>query len=256
MNKHRVVLIALGLLSAPVVVAAQAKQGPPVPVATQPATAPVETSEQATRKALTKILPEVNLSGVPLIEAIDYFREATGQNFYVEWNALRAVTISQNARVTYKAEKISAADALTNALKPIDDGAHKITYGILGKTVIVSTPESLRDVLGTARGDLYKANDPEARKILMRELPSVNFKRTPFRDAVDVLRDTSGATINVDWQSIVTAGISRDTPVTLKLNAIPFKEALRLLLLDVGGTVPLDFTIENSVVSVFVPNPL
>jgi hypothetical protein len=254
MMKHCLVL-SVALVCMPALAAAQqAAEGPPVAPATKPAVA--EVPEQATKKALERILPEVNLSAVPLIEAIDYFRDATGQNFYVEWNALRAVTISQNARVTYKAEKVKAADALTEALKPIDDGAHKITFGILGRTVVVSTPESLRDVLGTARGDQYKANDPEARKILLRELPSVNFKRTSFREAIDVLRDISGATIEVKWDTIVAAGISRDTPVTLKLNAIPFKEALRLLLLDAGGTVPIDFTIENNVVSVFVPNPL
>ena len=50
---------------------------------------------------------------------------------------------------------------------------------------------------GAARGQ-----NAQARVLLDRELPAINFAGVSLRDALDFLRDVSGANMHVNWKAI------------------------------------------------------
>ena len=52
---------------------------------------------------------------------------------------------------------------------------------------------------------------------------------------VDFLRDVSGASIFVNWRALETAGVDRNTPVTLDIGQTPLSEVLDKLLAQAAG---------------------
>ena len=72
--------------------------------------------------------------------------------------------------------------------------------------------------------------DAEMRAILGRKLPEVNFDNVAFADAIDFLRDVTGANIFVNWRALEAVGIDRQTPVSMRMRNVAFGTMLRLLL--------------------------
>jgi hypothetical protein len=96
-----------------------------------------------------------------------------------------------------------------------------------------------------------------ARTQLNRRLPEINFNGIALADAVDFLRDITGANISVDWKVLKAAGIERETPVTAKLRDIKFSKALNLILADAsGGPTKLTYTVDQGVIQIFATRDL
>src|SRR5256885_15581968 len=71
-----------------------------------------------------------------------------------------------------------------------------------------------------------KKLDDAARALLQKRLPQVNFTNVGMRDAVDFLRDVSGANIYVNWRELKKAGIDDQTLVTFKVKDVTFEKTL------------------------------
>lgn len=71
--------------------------------------------------------------------------------------------------------------------------------------------------------------------MLDRVLPDSAFNGVGLDDAIDYLRDVSGATFDVNWEALQAAGVKKDAPVTIKLSNVKFPRALQLVLESVGG---------------------
>jgi hypothetical protein len=98
---------------------------------------------------------------------------------------------------------------------------------------------------------LARAHAPQgAVDALGNKMPEVKLEGVGFSDAVDFLRDVSGANIHVDWRALEAAGISKDTQVTLHLKDVPLRRVLTLLLADAGGATPLDYYIDEGVIEI------
>ncbi len=54
------------------------------------------------------------------------------------------------------------------------------------------------------------------RQRLVRQLPAISFNRTPLMRVLDRYGKLSGVKINADWAALEAAGITKETPVTLK----------------------------------------
>lgn len=85
---------------------------------------------------------------------------------------------------------------------------------------------------------------------LNRVLPEVNMAGIAFADAIDFVRDVSGANIVVNWKALEGAGVSRDVPVNIRLRSISLRKALDLILTQAGGGDKLGFTLDQGVVEV------
>lgn len=88
-----------------------------------------------------------------------------------------------------------------------------------------------------------------AHAALLRKMPDLSFKDIALQDAIDFFRDATNANIAVDWRAIEEVGVSRDTPVTLKLRYVPTRVALRATLESAAPGL-LTFSVEENVITI------
>src|SRR5256885_10231272 len=94
-----------------------------------------------------------------------------------------------------------------------------------------------------------KAAD-QARLALNRTLPTLNFSGVTFGDAIEFLRDVSGANIHVDWRALEAAGIGKDAVVNVRLRSVSLRKVLTLLLNEAGGGTGLTVYAEEGVIEI------
>jgi hypothetical protein len=100
-------------------------------------------------------------------------------------------------------------------------------------------------------GDVPTAEDRAMEAQLARRVPEVSFDAVALADAIDFLRDVSGANIFVDWKALEAAGMDRTTPVTLRAKNVSFSHALDMVLQSAsGGTTPLAYSTKAGVIQI------
>jgi hypothetical protein len=98
--------------------------------------------------------------------------------------------------------------------------------------------------------DRSNAAQDSGRRALNTNLPQLNFAGVAFGDAVDFLRDVSGANIHVDWRALESAGVGKDTVVNLRLRSVNMRKVLTLLLNEAGGGSLLTFYSSEGVIEI------
>ena len=91
---------------------------------------------------------------------------------------------------------------------------------------------------------------PQMHKALRREIDKVDFPALEFRLVVDYLRQVSGLNLHVRWKVLERAGITRSSEITVRLKNVPFEKALRVVLECAGGETPLDFIVDDNVLTI------
>jgi hypothetical protein len=87
--------------------------------------------------------------------------------------------------------------------------------------------------------------------VLEKKLPEVKFDDRPFDEVVESLRGMTGANLFVNWRALAAAGIERKATVAIHVRDVSVREALRLILDDVGGgTVRLAFKAGERVITI------
>jgi hypothetical protein len=85
---------------------------------------------------------------------------------------------------------------------------------------------------------------------LDRKLPEVNFNGTALSDAIDFLRDVTGANLFVNWKALEAAGVRRDARVSARVRDVKFAKALSVVLDSVEAKEPLGYSVEDGVITV------
>jgi beta-lactamase regulating signal transducer with metallopeptidase domain len=85
---------------------------------------------------------------------------------------------------------------------------------------------------------------------LGRKLPEVNFNNVALSDAVDFLRDVTGANVFVNWKALHDAGVERTSPVSARMRDVSFGKALTILLDGVERREPLGYTVAEGVITI------
>ena len=82
-----------------------------------------------------------------------------------------------------------------------------------------------------------------------RLLPEVRFGETPLDKVIDSLRDQSHANLAVNWGVLESAGIDRQTPITLHLTNLPVGRVLEIVgMIAGGGVVKLGVKVDRGVI--------
>ncbi|HSU67700.1 MAG TPA: hypothetical protein VLJ39_12570 [Tepidisphaeraceae bacterium] len=105
----------------------------------------------------------------------------------------------------------------------------------LGLTLLLSCP--------TARAGMVSQQ-------LSTHLPELNFQGVTLNDALDFLRDVSGANITVNWKALEGAGITKDNPINLHLNGISLRKALEMVLTEASGGDTVTYVVDQGVVEI------
>jgi type II secretory pathway component GspD/PulD (secretin) len=103
----------------------------------------VTAADQAMQAALERKLPEMNFEGIAFSDAIDFLRDITQMNFFVDWRALEAAGIDRNAPVTVRVRDVAVSKALRLVLDNVGGGTVKLGYAVDGNVLNVSTAEEL-----------------------------------------------------------------------------------------------------------------
>jgi hypothetical protein len=85
---------------------------------------------------------------------------------------------------------------------------------------------------------------------LSQTLPELRFEAVTLGDAIDFLRDVSGANIAVNWKALDATGVSRDTQVNLHVSGITLRKALEMTLSEAAGGDALTFYVDEGVISI------
>src|SRR3954447_25108674 len=70
----------------------------------------------------------------------------------------------------------------------------------------------------------------DARRALNRVLPDLNLTGVTINDAIEFLRDVSGTNVHVNWPALEAVGVSKETPVNVRLRNVSLRKVLTLVL--------------------------
>jgi len=100
------------------------------------------------RRKLQDPLP-ISFEGNKLVNVVDYFRNTTGVNFFVNWAALEAAGIEQDVPITLQLHEVPAEQALKLVLLQAAGAKERIQHSIIDGVVHISTRHDLVQVTDT-----------------------------------------------------------------------------------------------------------
>jgi len=225
--------------------------GKTLPPQTQPAEKPAANEKQADdklQKALDRRVPDLNFEGVALADVLDFVRDVSGINIYVNWKELAAADIDKNTPITLRLRNVETSTALRQILAQAD-AKTRLRYKVENNVVQIG----LAETAAPPAWDLtnIKVKDKQMQAQLDRVMPELNFQGVSLSDVVDFMRDVSGANIVPNWKSLEAAGIDRNSPVTLRVRNIHFSKALSLVFQEAaGGPDKLLFEVNGGVINI------
>ncbi len=89
-----------------------------------------------------------------------------------------------------------------------------------------------------------------ARASLEQRLPEAKLTNVALSDALQFLRDVSGANINVDWKALEAINVGKDTMVNLNLRDVRVAKVLSLVLTEAAPGNLLTYYIDGNVIEV------
>jgi hypothetical protein len=191
---------------------------------------------------LNRRVPSVKLPGVPLSDSVDFLRDITRANLYVDWKALELAGVTENTRITVFATNLPLREAFQRILDCT--GSHALEIHVMHGMIVVSTTLNFADRKAQKGPYLAELSDAtETAAVLDRPLPSVQLPSVRFADAIDFLRDITGNVFLVKWDKLKAAGIDKNNPVSLTGQDIPISCVLYFIL-DQAGEGKLGYVTE------------
>ena len=99
-------------------------------------------------------------------------------------------------------------------------------------------------------GRAAKAAQADVARALGAKLPETKWSNVRLEDAVAFLQDASGANIHVNWRALETVNITRETPVTVRVQSLPLRKVLKYLLTEADGAGLITFYAEDGVIEI------
>jgi hypothetical protein len=101
-----------------------------------------QAAQEQLRQLLEKKIPNVKLAAVNFSDVIDYLREKSGANIYVNWGALESeIPNARGKRINVVLNDVSLKKVLQVALDDAGEGKVKLGYILSGGVLMISTQE-------------------------------------------------------------------------------------------------------------------
>ena len=97
------------------------------------------------RQALERVLPDFKADAVTLADIIDFLRDVSRANIFVNWRALEAAGVDRNAPLTINLSGIPLSEALENLLALPAGGGAKLAYTVNEGVIVISTDDDLKN---------------------------------------------------------------------------------------------------------------
>jgi hypothetical protein len=202
----------------------------------------VSADDQKVEDLLDRHLPSVHLSGVSFSDSIDFIRDITGANIYVDWRAVELAGVTKDARVTVNATDIPIRGALQAILQAT--GSDALEIQIIQGVVVVSTKLNFADRKTQAGPYLAGLSDvTQSGRILDKRLAQITLVPNTLDDAYQFVQDLAGVPIIMKWKPLAGVGIDGNTGVSLNLRNARVESVLYFIL-DQAGDGKLGYVIQ------------
>lgn len=185
-------------------------------------------------KLLVAKISGVSFTKEPLSKVLAKYAELSGLAVEADWPALKADGLDKDSPITFKADNLNFDKLLDTTLVAITPKqAEPLAWFLEGRTVRVSTQTK---VLLKDRITNFAAPAAAGGKTAAAETPrptsgrEISFENTPLKMAMEFLRDLADVNMHVNWKALETAGISQETPITLKAKGLSTGRALDMVL--------------------------
>ena len=112
-------------------------------------------ADRIVQAQLDKPLPEVKLENAQLGDVMDFLRDISGANIFVNWKALEAATVDRTATVNVRLKDVKFSKVLQTVLDSIStDPTNKIIYTVDDGVITVSTTTALSGAVTTRVYDI------------------------------------------------------------------------------------------------------
>ena len=106
----------------------------------------VEALDTRARQSLTRTIPNFKAEALGLADVIDFLRDVTAVNLFVNWRALEAAGVGRNAPITLTLGQSTVAEVLDKVLPQAAASSAKgakLGYGVDQGIVVVSTEDDV-----------------------------------------------------------------------------------------------------------------
>jgi hypothetical protein len=104
----------------------------------------VEALNAQTRESLQRVIPTLKADRLSLADIIDFLRDVSGANIYVNWRALEAVGVDRKAPVTLDLREVPLSEALDKLLAQAAGKNAKLGYAVREGVIEVSTVDDVK----------------------------------------------------------------------------------------------------------------
>jgi len=175
-------------------------------------------------KVMAAELERVALSGT-LKDVLVRYGRLIGVPVFADWGALTAAGVKPATAVSLRLDKARAEQVLESLLVRVARKGKPLAWYPVKSVIVVTTQGK---AMGRPKG---AGNRPEPRppRPLMKGGADFVFQNLPLSEAVQTLRGRAGVNFYVNWRSLEAVGISKDTPVSMKIRGASIRRALDLL---------------------------
>lgn len=115
----------------------------------------ITAADEAVAGLLEKSLPEIRFQDVAFADVIDFLRDTTQANIFVNWKALEAAGIDRNAPVSTRLRNVKFSKVLKTILDSVGGGAtSQVSYTVDEGVITISTTEDLARNVETRTYDI------------------------------------------------------------------------------------------------------
>lgn len=89
-----------------------------------------------------------------------------------------------------------------------------------------------------------------ARASLDRKVPEARFENVGLGDAIEYVRDISGANLTVNWRALAELNVTKETPINVRLYNVSLRKVLNTVLAEAGAGSGLSYLVDDGVIEV------
>lgn len=101
--------------------------------------------------------------------------------------------------------------------------------------------------LARAEAPLRVSANAKAPSVLDRPVGELKLDKVPLVDALDLLRDSAQVNLHINWKALEAAGVTKETPVSVRLTALPVRKALNFVL---QNAAPATWFVDDGIIEV------
>lgn len=175
-------------------------------------------------KVMAAELERVALSGT-LKDVLARYGRLIGVPVFADWGALTVAGVKPTTAVSLRLDKARAEQVLEALLVRVAKKGKPLAWYPVKSVIVVTTQAK---AMGRPKGAGHRP-EPRPPRPLMKGGADFVFRNIPLSEAIQTFRGRAGVNFYVNWRSLEAVGISKDTPVSMKIRGASIRRALDLL---------------------------